>query len=656
MTAARRLHKGKQTRFFSSSEEVPVSAKQKIQVFLQNLYDEKAVEVARRMPFLKKEFKVGVTFVDQDESGDGIFADSGIDLTPVDLPPLPPDDHYYTVTALADSFKGNIPDVALAALPNPQGASFLIAAKAQGVQLVIAEVDDEPSLLSGFEELTSLYFSDLILPATRNLQRILTNMLPQLSKRVGNLLPHSADTTYIQLTKEDRRRRRQQLHVNTEQKMITMIAPFDRRRDYDTLIEACALLKQRGHHFTLLLVGDGPERPRIAERVYALRLEDQVTIMDDPGDHLDILCATDIFALCTHFEGNSIPLIEAMAQGLAIAGTDVPGINDLIRDERSGRLAKPKDPESFAQALIDLLAQEKIRKKLGSVARKCIENRGNLNQFMPAFINTVKKRLKEPSSSARKAAAGAGSELAKKYLNLQEKVRSLWEQPDLDPGISEAANLMDGFPINVQVDILEKLCSTPIESAPLAVFVRPLEKVLSDRFFENLPILESRLLEKLAAFYIELGYAEGAEKVIEKLEGIVSGELFRYQSARDRFTGIRAHVRLAQLHEFVGDQDKRDFYRLELWEHLRAENENKTPYFHQQNAACLENLGEVKLALREIQRDVIGAVRLHPDIPVATGVPEKPLPVIKTALRSVALRDVKELEPETAPEGLEKTD
>ena len=310
-----------------------------------------------------------------------------------------------------------------------------------------------------------------------------------------------------------------------------------------------------------------------------MSLKDQVTIMDDPGDHIDILSATDIFALSTHFESNSIPLFEAMAQGVAIAGTDIPGINDLIRDERSGKLAKPKDAESFAEALTYLLAQEKTRKKLGSVARKCIENRGNLDQFMPPFIIMLKKKMKEcaevqKAAKKDKSSGPSPTELASLYIDLHHKVRDLIMKPDAEFGISEAADLMDSFSVNVQVDVLEKLCSVPVESAPLAMFVRPLEKVLSDHFLEQFPLLEMRLYEQLAAFYIELGYVEGAEKLIEKLEEKVSHELFRFHFTCNRFAGLHANVRLSQLYNLIGQQDKRDFYRLELWEYLKAPEGN----------------------------------------------------------------------------------
>lgn len=620
-----------------------MSVKQKIEVFLRNLHDEKAVEIARRMPFLKNEYTVGVTYVEKGDDSEGVFADSGVSLTYVELPALPPDDVFSYIGSFQDNFGSKPPKFVMASLPDPVAAAFIIAAKSAGVPTAVVEFDDEPSLISSFEELTALHLADLYLPATRNLQRSLTFSLPQLRKKVGNLLPHSADTTYIQLTKEDRYRLRQQLRVATEPKMITMIAPFDRRRDHDTLIEACALLKERGQDFILLLVGDGPERIRIAEKVYALRMEDQVTIMDDPEEHTDILCATDIFALCTHFEDNSVPMIEAMAQGLAIAGTDVPGINDLIRDERSGRLAKPKDAESFAEALTDLLAQEKIRKKLGSVARKCIENRGNLNQFMPALISAL-KRIQKDYKTVEKENGGThpSVDLSQKYITLQQRVREMLEQAQDDKELSAVADYMDGFPIDIQVDVLEKMCAIPVDSAPLAMFVRPVEKVLSERTYKSFPMLELRLLETLAAFYIDLGYAEGAEKVIENMEAFVAEDIIQYRFTRNRFSAIRALVRLSQLYEFSGHKNRRDHYKLELWEYMRTTEANGNQYFHQQNAACLEALGETKMALREMQKDALGAIRIHPDMPTAYQIPEVEKTSKKVPLRSIAIRNSEE--------------
>lgn len=629
-----------------------MSAKPVIQIFLNSLHDEKAAETARRMPYIKRDFKVRVCHpkshapaLDGALGGEeGFFKDSGIELIPVEIPPLPPDDRLNHMEAFVEVLKKDVPDLALAAVPDPAGAAFLIAARAAGVPLILTELDDNPSLISTPEELTALHFSDMILPETRQIQRALNRALPSLAERPQVLLPHSADTTYIQLTKEDRIRLRQNLHVDEEKKMITMIAPFDHRRDHATLLQACAILRERGHDFMLLLVGDGPERQHLADQIHALQLQDQVFMMRDSGDHQDILLATDIFALCSHFEGNNPPLLEAMAMGLAIAGTDIPGISDWIRDKRSGRLAAPHHPESLAEALIDLLAQEKTRKKLGSVARKCVENRGSLGYFMPILTKALKTAIKENEEpgKSKKERAKEGN-LAMQYISLQRQIRGLWTDVAPSLSISQAAQMLDGYPIHTQVDLLEKLCDVRVESGPLALLVRPIEKVLGDRLYEHLPLLEMRLLEKLADFYMQLNYGEGVEKLIEQLEQNLTKSILLHQFCLDRFAGLRATEKLARLYEFLGKADQREFYRLEMWDHMRVrEGQEEDAYFHQQNAAFLESLGEMKLAARELQRDTLGEVRMLESVPIARLAPEVPRPDIQSKakpLKSSPLRE-----------------
>ncbi|MFH1862630.1 MAG: glycosyltransferase, partial [bacterium] len=587
-----------------------MSAKPRIQVFLPKLSDEKAAETARRMPFLKKEFKVGVTHLGSSSEDVGFFQDSGIPLTAVKAAPLPPDDLMNYISAFAEILEEDTPDIAMAALPGPESAAFVVAAKNAGVPLVAVEFDDQLCLLSCFEELAALHFCDVILPANRTLQRSLLKVLPGLSSRVGHLLPYSADTTYVQQCREDRRRLRQQLQVDPELKMITMIAPFDRRRDYDTLLEACALLKKRGYNFVLLLVGNGPERRRIAEKVKQLRLQEQTTIMDDPGDHTDILCATDIFALSIHFEGNSVPLLEAMALGLAIAATNVPGVNDLIRDQRSGRLAEWKNPESFALALADLFAQEKTRKKLGSVARKCVENRNNLNRFMPQLISTLKNKYQAALQPVPHMTPAEIIGLEHLYVGLQIRIREFWREIHAEADLSETVRQLDQFPIYVQVDFLEKLSNLPLDPETMLLYIRPLENILPENLFEPFPLLEMRLFEKLSDFYIQLNYREGVEKMIEEMGRRITSELFEYHFATNRFAGLRSHVKLARLYDFVHQRDPRDYFRLELREFLRPALDPGNPYFHLQNAAFLEGLGENKLAMRELQKESPGTLKL----------------------------------------------
>ena len=81
-----------------------------------------------------------------------------------------------------------------------------------------------------------------------------------------------------------------------------------------------------------------------------------------------------VYVLCSHYEGNPKTLLEAMASGAAVIGTDVPGIRNVIQHEEDGLLV-PDDKVLLREAIMHLLADEKIGEKFGKNARnKIIEN------------------------------------------------------------------------------------------------------------------------------------------------------------------------------------------------------------------------------------------------------------------------------------------
>src|SRR5262249_56987609 len=65
-------------------------------------------------------------------------------------------------------------------------------------------------------------------------------------------------------------------------------------------------------------------------------------------------------------------LAEAMACGLPVVSTRLPGIEEIVRDRETGLLVPPQDPEALAVALASLLADPERRRELGRSARACV--------------------------------------------------------------------------------------------------------------------------------------------------------------------------------------------------------------------------------------------------------------------------------------------
>jgi 1,2-diacylglycerol 3-alpha-glucosyltransferase len=88
----------------------------------------------------------------------------------------------------------------------------------------------------------------------------------------------------------------------------------------------------------VLIVGSGPSEPEVRDAFAESGLGDRVHFMD-------------VFAFASKSETQGMVLAEAMAAGVPVVGVDAPGVREVVRDEKNGRLLFSEDPDDFAAAL-----------------------------------------------------------------------------------------------------------------------------------------------------------------------------------------------------------------------------------------------------------------------------------------------------------------
>ncbi|MEZ5756632.1 MAG: glycosyltransferase [Emcibacteraceae bacterium] len=127
-----------------------------------------------------------------------------------------------------------------------------------------------------------------------------------------------------------------------------------------TLIDAVALLKDRGVPVLLSIAGDGPERTQIEKRIAEKNVSDCVEMIG-ALDNKDVgrwMAKHDIFVLACQkdkngdMDGIPVVLMEAMMLGLAVISTRISGIPELIIDGKTGLLVEPKDADALAEAIV----------------------------------------------------------------------------------------------------------------------------------------------------------------------------------------------------------------------------------------------------------------------------------------------------------------
>jgi len=93
-----------------------------------------------------------------------------------------------------------------------------------------------------------------------------------------------------------------------------------------------------------------------------------------PEDDLPMFyAACDVFVLPSVFEAFPMVLLEAMASGKPVIGSDVGGISEVIKDGENGFVFEPKNYEDLAKKILELIEDDKLREEMGGISRKIAE-------------------------------------------------------------------------------------------------------------------------------------------------------------------------------------------------------------------------------------------------------------------------------------------
>jgi L-malate glycosyltransferase len=171
----------------------------------------------------------------------------------------------------------------------------------------------------------------------------------------------------------DRRRARRLLGLDDHSFVVTSVARLDPVKDLMTLLEAFAVVRARVPSARLVIVGDGPERQRLAERADRDDLAGSVRITGYRSDVRALLPAADVYASSSISEGVSITILEAMATGIPVVATAVGGTPEIMSDGSDGILVPSRDPARMAAAILSLADDHRRRRALAAAARRRLE-------------------------------------------------------------------------------------------------------------------------------------------------------------------------------------------------------------------------------------------------------------------------------------------
>jgi len=145
--------------------------------------------------------------------------------------------------------------------------------------------------------------------------------------------------------------------------LVSQMARLDRQKNPSFLIRVAALTQNQAPEILFILIGEGPLRKALEQKIQTHKLNNRVRLMGFRHDGLELLRASDIVTLTSRWEGLPYVLLEAYCFKKPVVATDIPGNRDLVADGESGYLAKT--PEEFAEKLVKLARSKELRNQMG---------------------------------------------------------------------------------------------------------------------------------------------------------------------------------------------------------------------------------------------------------------------------------------------------
>lgn len=146
--------------------------------------------------------------------------------------------------------------------------------------------------------------------------------------------------------------------------VFTLVGRLSPPKTPEVFVEAAALLVARQPRTRFVIVGDGVLREPVATLVKERGLSAHVVLLGLRTDAAEIVAASDIVVHSSTHEGLPKTILEGMAAGKPVIGTDVDGVPIILRDEVNGLLIPKNDPVALAAAMERLLTDVTLRARL----------------------------------------------------------------------------------------------------------------------------------------------------------------------------------------------------------------------------------------------------------------------------------------------------
>lgn len=212
-------------------------------------------------------------------------------------------------------------------------------------------------------------------------------------KNKSRYIYNGIDTNVFSFDLAARNKKREELGVGCDETVLISVGRLTEAKDYNNLISAVKKIcdKNRFGKIRVWIVGEGPLRKEIEDKIEEEGLSSTVSMLGINYDMPGLLSAADLFVLSSAWEGFSLATAEAMSCERMIVATDAGGVREVLGD-CGGIIVPVKDSSLLAKGIEEaLVVPAEKRGVVGALLRRRIVENFSIEVFCEKWINLYRE-------------------------------------------------------------------------------------------------------------------------------------------------------------------------------------------------------------------------------------------------------------------------
>jgi glycosyltransferase involved in cell wall biosynthesis len=194
---------------------------------------------------------------------------------------------------------------------------------------------------------------------------------------------------------EERIKIRKQLGLKEDSLLVGNISALIPENDHTTLLKTFRKLGQKKVNVELILLGQGPLKAHLEKTALEYGIAGMIKFIPDQGLKEKLCSILDVYVLCSFKHNDVFQIIHAMAHGLPVIATKIFSRPEIIQEGKTGFLAPCGYPERIETAIMKLLVNPGLKKKMKEETIGCAK-RFVIETTALAYLDVYKSLLKHP--------------------------------------------------------------------------------------------------------------------------------------------------------------------------------------------------------------------------------------------------------------------